>query len=112
MLAASARVLPPAAGAEIDHRHAWLGTGEQRHDLRYLVLDLDEAGLEGLRAAEPRRAGQPQSDRRQRYRLGLDELRDQGGFGDLRGRLQGIDPEIDGGALVERRDLRFQALTP
>jgi len=40
--AASASVLPPATGAEIDHLLAGFAPGEQRCNLRAFVLDLDQ----------------------------------------------------------------------
>ena len=67
--------LAAGAGAEVEDLHAGLGVGQQRRELRALVLHLDEAFDIGRVGRERRRApvgahGDAQADRRERRRLG------------------------------------------
>ena len=78
--------LAAGAGAEIDDPHAGPRIGEQRGDLRALVLHLDEPVLEGGEAGRAARAREAQAERRERRRLGLDALGGERARAPLRGR--------------------------
>ena len=69
--------LAARARAKVEDLHAGLGFGEERGELRALVLQLDEALDIGRVGGERRRAavrahGDAQADRRERRRLGLE----------------------------------------
>ena len=91
--------LAAAAGAEIDHLLAGLGAGEERHELRALVLDLDPALQEfGLRLhgrTAPVLARRDAQAQRRERRLDGVEMRQ----GIVRllagGHLQGVYPQVE-----------------
>ena len=102
--------LAAGAGAIVGDLHAGLGIDQGGDELRALVLDFDQAVLEGLARHHRQAPLQPQPVGGIAHRLGLDALAQQRRARLLDRGLEAIDPEVDRRRLLEGGDLAAPGL--
>ena len=102
--------LAARAGAVVGDLHAGLGVDQAGDELRALVLDLDQAALEGLARHDGQAALQPQTVGGKAHGLGVDALERERGLRLGDGGLQAVDAQVDGRRLLEGGDLAAPGL--
>src|SRR5690242_6507248 len=97
--------LAAGTGAVVGDLHAVPGAAQRRHELRALVLDLDQPVLERLAGDHRQPALQAQPVGGKAHRLGVDALAVQRPPGLLGRRLDAVDAQVNRRRRLERGDL-------